>query len=255
MNGMSAGFFAAFGTLGTTAGRDTRSSLRMMESSGGAARLVFQSADCRLHTAAVSRWLAVVRTSPRGRSATRVIWLLDGSSVAWAGGQAPDDLYRGAMGLDEEANPVLWFHARGGVGSKRAAARKRAVARSSRTPRHSRSRAARRRAGESLLVRSARWTGTRLRGLVRLARAPWAFTAAGVFGAGGIVDGARVRVSRWPIGRHARLRMAVDTRVWELSVEHPASAPGPWFPAVPSLSIAADGVLRPLDLEVIRQWL
>ena len=231
MNGMSAGFFSAFGTLGATACGDTRTSLRMVQPAGGAAQLVFRSADRRRHTAVVSRWLAVVRVSPRGTSATRVMWLLDGTSAAWSGGHPPGELYRGATGLDEEDNPVLWFHARGG-GPARAAVPGSGTAGTRR-------------------ARALRWA----RGWLRVARAPWAFSVAGVFGAAGIVDGASVRVSKRPISRRAWLWMRVDTGVWELSPERGPDAVAVSAAPGPSLTITADGKLRPLDLEVIRQWL
>src|SRR5262245_42981761 len=111
MNGMSAGFYAAIGRLGAG---DTWTGLTMIEDSAGPARIVFDAADHRERTAEVARWLAIVRPAPRGRRATRVMWLLDGSTVTWPAGGPPGELNRGATGLDTESNPVLWFHASSG---------------------------------------------------------------------------------------------------------------------------------------------
>jgi len=96
------------------------------------------------------------------------------------------------------------------------------------------------------------WLAGELAAAGRLARGPWAFTVAGVFGAVGIVDGARVRVSRRVPGRWTRLRMTIDTRVWDLSPGWPDIDGDP---TVSSLAITADGAARPLDLAVVRQWL
>jgi hypothetical protein len=79
------------------------------------------------------------------------------------------------------------------------------------------------------------------------------FTSAGVFGAVGIVDAAQVRVTGRRLGRQVRLRMTIDTRMWDLS-----ASPGEGEIAAaagPGLSITASGVLRPLELEAVRHWL
>ena len=78
------------------------------------------------------------------------------------------------------------------------------------------------------------------------------FTASGVFGAAGIVDAAQVRVATRRIRRQARLRMSIDTGMWGLSTGLAArndTAPAGY------LAITASGVLRPLELQVIGQWL
>jgi hypothetical protein len=76
----------------------------------------------------------------------------------------------------------------------------------------------------------------------------------GVFGAAGIVDGARVEVSRPPLRRNAALRMTVATRMWGLSSDLPdIVADG--LAADPRQSIKAAGALRPLDLGAVQQWL
>jgi hypothetical protein len=80
------------------------------------------------------------------------------------------------------------------------------------------------------------------------------FTAAGVFGAAGIVDAARVRVTGRRIGKHVRLRMTIDTRMWGLSAS-PGEGDVITAAAGPALSIRASGVLRPLEFAAVRRWL
>jgi hypothetical protein len=92
------------------------------------------------------------------------------------------------------------------------------------------------------------------RAALRRARAPWAFTAVGVLGAAGIVDGARARVSRWPFGARLRLRATIDAGDWGLSGVSLFDANGePLYLA--RLTIAAAGRPRELDLTALRQWL
>lgn len=83
---------------------------------------------------------------------------------------------------------------------------------------------------------------------------PRGFTAAGVFGAAGIVDAAQVHVARGRLRKQVRLRTALNTEMWDLSAssarsERSAAASGP------RLTISASGVVRPLELDVIRGWL
>ena len=81
-----------------------------------------------------------------------------------------------------------------------------------------------------------------------------AFTASGVFGAAGILDAARVRVTpRW-MRRQVRLRMAVDAQMWGLSAG-PAAYAGAWAGPGPVLRIIAAGTPRPLESEAIRPWM
>jgi hypothetical protein len=71
-----------------------------------------------------------------------------------------------------------------------------------------------------------------------------AFTASGVFGAAGIMDAARVRVTPRRMRRQVRLRMAVDSQMWGLS-----AGPGP------VLRIVAAGTPRMLESEAIKSWM
>jgi hypothetical protein len=81
-----------------------------------------------------------------------------------------------------------------------------------------------------------------------------AFTASGVFGAAGIMDAARVRVTpRW-MRRQVRLRMAVDPQMWDLSVDPTAYADA-WAGRGPVLRIIAAGIPRPLESEAIEPWM
>jgi hypothetical protein len=271
MKGMSAGFYAAIGTLGAPVGDHKRTGLLMMDSGDGAARLVFVSADRRRHTATVQSWLAVVRVRRRARRASRVIWLLDGGTAVWSDGAPPAELFNGRTGLDSELNPVLWFHARGWHrGTARLRPATRVPAARTMLTRTTRTRTTPTRPTTRPTPRSRTWACCRIaarqtiRALraalravpraMRLAASPWRRTVPGVFGAAGIVDGARVRVSRGPLGRHAWLRIAIDANVWDLSYESNERT-GRRGRTRPSLTIAADGWLRPLDLEAVRRWL
>jgi hypothetical protein len=247
MNGMSAGFYAAIGRLGAG---DTWTGLTMIDGSAGPARIMFEGPDHRVRSAEVARWLAIVRPAARGRRATRVMWLLDGSTVTWPYGGPPGELARGATGLDAEANPVLWFHASSGRAAS--AARARALGQSPRRGRRARARRALavHRLAAAGCVRGARWA----RALARWLTARWAFTAPGVFGAAGIVDAATVRVSRRPLSSRTRLRITVCTQMWELTSDTPDTAIDGQV-AWPRLTIAARGRARPLDLAAVNQWL
>ena len=77
------------------------------------------------------------------------------------------------------------------------------------------------------------------------------FTASGVFGAAGIVDAARVRVTARRMRSQTRLRMTIDTGMWGLSTRAARCeiAPGP------ALTITASSILRPLEPQAIEQWL
>jgi hypothetical protein len=237
MNSMSAGFYAAVSRLGQTGQERTWTSLGMLDGSDGPARIVFKSEDRSQRCAVVPRWLAIVRVDHRIRHATSVIWLLDGSTVEWAGGTPPAQLRHGTTGLDSETNPVLWFHARGPAARRR--------------PAKSGARLRPRRGVTATLA-----AGRRVRfALPRLPepRLPWRFTVYGVLGAAGIVDGARVEVSRPPLHRNAALRMTVATRMWGLSGDLPdIPADGP--AGDPSLTIKVAGALQPLDLGAVQQW-
>ena len=92
------------------------------------------------------------------------------------------------------------------------------------------------------------------RAALRRACAPWAFTAVGVLGAAGIVDGASVRVSRWPFGARLRLRATIDAGDWGLSGVSLFDANGEPL-SLARLTIAAAGRPRELDLTALRQWL
>jgi hypothetical protein len=235
MNGMPAAFNAAMDALGATASGEPR-------------------------TAMVSRWLAVVRVG-RGAGqapATRVIWLVDVGTAAWRDGRAPAGLAaylerhgQNPAGQGPDDSLVLWFHARGGRGAPR-----RKVPRPARpAPRCG---AVRRLVTPRLLIAqlnaqslgAVRW----LRAAFRRARAPWAFTAVGVLGAAGVVDGASTRVSRWPLGIRLWLRAAVDAGDWGLSGASLFDAKGePLY--IARLTIAAAGRPRELDLPALGQWL
>jgi hypothetical protein len=256
MNGMPAAFNAALGALGATAGGPAPGGFLMLGSGDGAAWLRMESADGESRTAAVSRWLAVVRVG-RGSGqvpATRVIWLLDVASAAWPDGRAPAGLAarrerpgRNLAGPGADDSLVVWFHARGG----RAAPRSRGP----RPPRSaSRPGALRRLVTLRWLVTwslaAARW----LRAVLRRARAPWAFTAVGVLGAAGVVDGASTRVSRWPLGSRLRLRAAIDAGDWGLASPSLFDAKGEPLYTV-RLTIAAAGRPRELDLPALGEWL
>jgi hypothetical protein len=80
------------------------------------------------------------------------------------------------------------------------------------------------------------------------------FTAAGVFGAAGIVDAAQVRITRRRLGKHVRLGMTIDTQMWGLSVS-PREGDGIPLTAGPRLTVTASGVLRPLEFAALRRWL
>ena len=169
----------------------------MLDGRNGPARLVFESDTSWRHAARLDRWLAIVWDQPPPRGASRVIWLLDASTVRWSGGQPPGELGRGMTGLGAEEAPILWFRASSGADRRRG------------------------------------------------------FTASGVFGAAGIVDGARVRVTARRMRKLTRLRMSIDTGMWGLSAR-PAYceiAPGP------ALTITAFSALRPLDPQAIGRWL
>jgi hypothetical protein len=86
----------------------------MLDGSDGAARLVSTSGGKRRRIALLPRWLAVVRVQPPLGRAARVVWVLDGRTTRWRAGLPPGELHRGVTGLDSEATPMLWFHARGG---------------------------------------------------------------------------------------------------------------------------------------------
>jgi hypothetical protein len=72
--------------------------------------------------------------------------------------------------------------------------------------------------------------------------------------AAGIVDAARVRVTGRRIGKHARLRTTIDTRMWGLSAT-PGEGDGIAAAAGPKLSIMASAVLRPLEFAAVSRWL
>lgn len=76
----------------------------------------------------------------------------------------------------------------------------------------------------------------------------------GVFGAAGIVDGARVRVSVGWWRRLIRLRMTIDTDIWGLSGRPAMPDRRIWDP-VPQLTITASGIPRPLRLMTVSRWL
>ena len=197
MNGWPAGLRTILDAPGCAQGGDPRSGPRMLDGRDGPARLVFESDTSWRHAARLDRWLAIVWDQPPPRGASRVIWLLDASTVRWSGGRPPRELDRGMTGLDAEEAPILWFRASGGADRRRG------------------------------------------------------FTASGVFGAAGIVDAARVRVTARRTRKQTRLRMSIDTRMWGLSAR-PAYceiAPGP------ALTITAFSALRPLDPQAIGQWL
>jgi hypothetical protein len=81
-----------------------------------------------------------------------------------------------------------------------------------------------------------------------------AFTASGVFGAAGIMDAARVRVTPRRMRRQVRLRMAVDPQMWGLFAG-PAAYADTWAGPGPVLKITAAGTARPLESEAIRPWM
>jgi hypothetical protein len=258
MNGMPAAFNAAMGALGAADDSDSPGGFLMLDSGAGAAWLRMESVSGEPRTARVSRWLAVVRVG-RGTGqvpATRVIWLLDIGSAAWPGGRPPAGLaaYQEGHGLNlagqgTQEGLVLWFHARGGRG----APRRKAPRPPRRVPRRARRPAPRRPLTARLSALSlAAFRG--LRAAVRRARAPWAFTAVGVLGAAGIVDGASTRVSRRPFGTRLRLRAAVDAGDWGLADASLFDVNGePLYAA--RLTIAAAGRARELDLPALREWL
>jgi hypothetical protein len=260
MNGMPAAFNAAMGALGAADDGDSPGGFLMLDSGAGAAWLRMESVGGEPRTARVSRWLAVVRVG-RGAGqvpATRVIWLLDIGSAAWPGGRPPAGLagYQERHGLNltgqgTQESLVLWFHARGGRGApcRKAPRPPRRLPRrgAARRPVPHRPLAARL---SALPLAASRW----LRAAVRRARAPWAFTAVGVLGAAGIVDGASTRVSRWPLGTRLGLRAAVDAGDWGLAGASLFDVNGePLYTA--RLTIAAAGRPRDLDLPALREWL
>jgi hypothetical protein len=79
-------------------------------------------------------------------------------------------------------------------------------------------------------------------------------TASGVLGAAGIVDAARLRLTRRGMNRKVRLRMVVDPRMWDLPA---GSAAGQTIASrwACRLKITMSGDLRPLELEAVRRWL
>ena len=81
-----------------------------------------------------------------------------------------------------------------------------------------------------------------------------AFTASGVFGAAGIMDAARVRVTPRRMRTQVRLRMTVDPRRWDLSAD-PTAYAGTWDGPGPVLRIIAAGIPRPLESEAIKPWM
>jgi len=228
MHGMSAGFHAAMDALGDAAGRDSRDGFLMLDPSSGAAQLRVKYLGGAQRTATVTRWVAVVRVGHRAGSipATRVFWLLDPGSAE---------------------SPMLWFHARGGRNAPHLATPP-PLQRGHGSWRQRGRTAARLLAGPPLAAFRL------LRAALRRARAPWKFTAAGVLGTAGIVDGASARVSRWPLGWRLRLRTEIDTTVWDLSGPAVLAAEGEQLPGA-RLTISATGRPRQLDLDVLRQWL
>ena len=195
MNGWPPGFRTLLDAPSCAPGGDRQSGPQMLDGRDGPARLAFESATSWRHGARLDRWLAIVWDQPPA-GVSRVIWLLDASTVRWSGGRPPRELHRGRTGLAEES-PILWLRADGGADGGRG------------------------------------------------------FTATGVFGAAGIVDAARVRVAaRW-IRAQTRLRMAIDTRMWDLSSRAPCCE----FVRDPALTITASGVLRPIEPQAIEQWL
>ena len=79
-----------------------------------------------------------------------------------------------------------------------------------------------------------------------------AFTASGVFGAAGIIDSARVRVTARRMRRRVRLRMTINPQMWGLS-GCLGTAPATW--PCPELTITAAGTPRPLESEAINPWM
>jgi len=79
-----------------------------------------------------------------------------------------------------------------------------------------------------------------------------AFTATGVFGAAGIIDSARVRVTARRIRRHVRLRMTINPQMWGLSG---CLGTEPLIWPHPVLTITAAGTPRPLESEAISPWM
>jgi hypothetical protein len=119
MNGMPARLEAVIDVLESGGSGNTGPGLRMLDGSDGAARLVFTSSGKRRRVGLLPRWLAVVRVQPPPGHVTRAAWVLDGRTTRWRSGRwrsglPPGELHRGVTGLDSEATPMLWFHARGG---------------------------------------------------------------------------------------------------------------------------------------------
>jgi hypothetical protein len=119
MSGMSARFDALIDTLDSPGYGETRTGLWMLDGSDGAARLVFKSSGKRRRIGLLLRWLAIARVQPPPGCAARVVWVLDGRTARWLAGVPPGELHRGMTGLDSEAAPILWFHARGGENGHR----------------------------------------------------------------------------------------------------------------------------------------
>jgi hypothetical protein len=119
MSGMPARLDALIDVLDSSGDASTRTALRMLDGSDGPARLVFKSSGKRRRVARLSCWLAIVRLQPPLGSAARVVWVLDGRTARWSAGMPPGEMHRGITGLDSEATPVLWFHARSSEGGPR----------------------------------------------------------------------------------------------------------------------------------------
>ena len=84
----------------------------------------------------------------------------------------------------------------------------------------------------------------------------WAapFCGAGRVPGSRIVDGALLRVTKSRLRQRAWLRMTVNTRMWGRSARPGREGDAP-APPGPRRTIAASGVLRPLDTEAVRRWL
>jgi hypothetical protein len=119
MDGWPAGLRTILDAPDCAQGGDPRSGARMLDGRDGPARLVFESDATWPHAARLDRWLAIVWDQPPPRGASRVIWMLDASTVRWSGGRPPGELDRGMTGLDAEEAPILWFRASGGIDRRR----------------------------------------------------------------------------------------------------------------------------------------
>ena len=119
MNGWPPGLRMMLDAPGCAQEGGPRSGPRMLDGRDGPARLVFESDTSWPHAARLDRWLAIVWDQPPPRGASRVIWLLDASTVRWSRRQPPRELDRGMTGLDVEEAPILWFRASGGADRRR----------------------------------------------------------------------------------------------------------------------------------------